>query len=374
MFSKLYSSVVIVSFIEVVANAASQSPLLTGWSWFVLTLSGIPIIGMAFWAWRFNWLGVWPYLHGAMSFTALMMWPWLVINGDLLPAEFQPWVWWLVGMATISVGVTAPILVGFSYLVTISVAWFFVDTSYFGGSSDPWVSFQDSVYAFLVGGTVSGLIIMVKQAAKRTDQANSASIMSSIEQAQTDAVERERQRIDALVHDHVLNTLVLASKAESKEEQTAVLELAKDAIESLEQAAKDPETQGNVTLLGLYRALRKAAVRMAPEIQVETHVAGLTNLPTLVAQAITEATLQAVDNAQRHSKAQNIHLHLGVSSDDDLVIRIQDDGVGFKLDRIARDRIGVKISILARLKAVGAVATIDSEQMVGTTVAIRWSA
>lgn len=374
MFSKLYSSVVIVSFLEVVANAASQSPLLNGWSWFVLLLTGIPIIGMSFWAWRFNWLGVWPYLHGAMSFTALVMWPFLVINGDLLPAEFQPWVWWLVGMATISVGVTAPIWVGFGFLLVTSMAWFFVDTSYFGGSSDPWVSFQDSIYAFLVGGTISGLLIMVKQAARRTDEANSALIQSSIEQAQTDAAERERQRIDALVHDHVLNTLVLASKAETKQEQVAVFELAQDAISSLERAAKEPDTQGSVTLLGLYRALRKAALRISPEIKVETHVAGLIKLPTFVAEAITEATLQAVDNAHRHSKASTIHLYLGVSSPDDLVIRIQDDGIGFKLDRIARDRIGVKTSILARLEAVGAVGGIDSAPMVGTTVTIMWSA
>ena len=374
MFSKLYSSVVLISFSEVMANAIAQSSYLTGWSWFVLVLSGAPILGMSIWAFRFNWLGYWPYIHGAMTFTALVMWPWLVADGGALPAEFQPWVWWLVGMATISVGVTAPVWIGASYLLTVSTAWFFIDTSYFGGSSDPWVSLQDSVYAFLVGGTVSGLIIMVKEAAKRTDEANSAFIQSSIKQAQTDAIERERQRIDALVHDHVLNTLVLASKADDKAEQVAVLELAKDAITSLEQAANEPESQSSVTLLGLYRALRKAAVRISPEIKIETHVAGLVNLPSLVAQAITEATLQAVDNAQRHSKAKSINLFLGVSPQDDLLIRVQDDGVGFRMDRVARDRIGVRTSIIARLQTVGAIAEVASEPMAGTSVTIRWSA
>jgi signal transduction histidine kinase len=296
-----------------------------------------------------------------------------VIDGDALPAEYQPWVWWVIGMSVISVGVTAPIWLGFSFLITTSVVWFFVDTSYFGGYSDPWVSMQDSVYAFLVGGSVSGLILMVKQAARQTDIANSAVIKSSIQQAQVDAVERERQRIDALVHDRVLNTLVLASKANSSTEQRAVEQMSKDAITSLEEAGNEPKDSGEVTLLGLYRALRKAAVRMIPSIEVETTSAGLLELPGYVAEAVTEATIQALDNAARHSNARNIRLYLGSSSANDLVIKLIDDGIGFKLDRIAKDRIGIRTSISARLEMAGARAEIITNPGDGTTIVIRWN-
>ena len=373
MFSKLYSSVVIISFVEVVANAIAQSPLLTGWSWAALSLVALPILGMAYSAWRHNRLGFWPRLHGVAALIAMWVWPWLVLDGDALPAEFQPWIWWVIGMATISVGANAPIPIGTAYLVIATVAWFFIDTSYFAGNSDPLVSLQDSVYLFLVGGTISGLLVMVKRAARETDLANSALIQSSIEQAQTDAIERERQRIDALVHDHVLNTLVLASKAESRNDQESVFHFAKDSILILEKAAQEPEMQGSVTLLGLYRALRKAAITILPDVKVETHVAGMTSLPSSVAQAITEATLQALDNAKKHSRAKQVSLSLGVSDTDQILISIKDDGVGFRTERIGRDRIGIKTSIIARLNAVGARAEIDSSPGLGTTVTIRWS-
>lgn len=372
MFSKLYSSVVIISYVEVVANALAQGPLLTGWSWVVLCLVAFPILGMSYSAWRDNRLGFWPRLHGITALVAMWVWPWLVLDGNALPAEFQPWIWWVIGMATISVGANSPIPIGVGYLVISSVAWFFIDTSYFAGNSDPLVSLQDSVYLFLVGGTISGLLVMVKRAARETDLANSALIESSIEQAQIDAIERERQRIDALVHDHVLNTLVLASKADSREEQESVFHFAKDSILSLEKATQEPEIQGPVTLLGLYRALRKSASDILPEVKVETHVSGMTSLPSHVAQAITEATLQALDNAKKHSKAQHVHLSLGVSETDQILIEVKDDGVGFRADRVARDRIGMKTSIIARLSAVGARAEIDSRSGQGTTVTIRW--
>jgi signal transduction histidine kinase len=99
----------------------------------------------------------------------------------------------------------------------------------------------------------------------------------------------------------------------------------------------------------------------------------MTSLPSSVAQAITEATLQALDNAKKHSRAKHVSLSLGVSDVDQILISIQDDGVGFRKERIGRDRIGIKTSIIARLNAVGAWAEIDSNPGMGTTVTIRWS-
>lgn len=277
-------------------------------------------------------------------------------------------------MATISVGVTAPIWIGTTFLFVTSATWFFVDVSPYAGSSNPWISLQDAVYTFLIGGAVSGLIIMVKQAAKRTDKANSAVIRSAIEQAQIDAIERERQRIDALVHDRVLNTLVLASKAKGPEEQREVAKMSQEAISSLEQAAKEPRANSAVTFVGLFQAIRKTALRLDPRIQVDIFSTELTPIPSAVAQAVTEATLQALDNALRHSNANSIGLQMGANGASQLEIKVVDDGIGFKVEKMSRDRIGVRTSILARLKMVGADVSIQSSPGSGTAVTIRWSA
>jgi signal transduction histidine kinase len=372
-FSKIYAGVLLATSSELIANAIFQSQYLNSWSWFLVGLVLVPIVAMNIWAWTKDELVWWPYLHGASVLIAMLMWPWVVVDGDALPAEYQPWIWWGVGMAVISVGVTAPRWLGVGFLVLVPVAWFLLDTSYFGGTSDPLVSIQDSVYVFLLGGSVSGLILMSRQAAKRADQANSLALASAIEQAQIDAVERERQRIDALVHDRVLNTLVLAANAQTKEEFVAVTHMASEAIESLEQAAQEPPERSQVTLLGLYRALRKAAVRLIPNIEVITETGGLIELPSDVAQAITEATIQALDNAARHSKANRVTLRLSSTPDHDLEIEIADDGIGFRVDRIARDRIGIRTSITARLQLVRAQASIISQPGAGTRILIRWS-
>jgi signal transduction histidine kinase len=371
--AKIYSALVLGTHAEVLINGVIQASVLNTWSWLLLVVSLVPVVGMVVHSWLERSLGVWAYLHGLVAIAIMVVWPWLVIDGDQLPSEFQPWVWWMIGMAVISVGITAPIWLGVTNLFLTSLGWFLLDTSYFGGTSDPMVSLQDSVYVFLLGGTVSGLVLLTRDAARKADIANSQAIASAVAQAQTDAVERERQRIDALVHDRVLNTLLLASSAGSQAEFQSVRQMADEAIVSLETAAEEPDTGGEVTLLGLYRALRKAALKMDAQILVETDSGGLTKMPRDVAQAITEATIQALDNAVRHSRASSITLHLGSETDHDVVIEVTDNGIGFRPERVGRDRIGIQTSIRARVQAVGGRTAIESSPGSGTKVSVRWS-
>ena len=105
--------------------------------------------------------------------------------------------------------------------------------------------------------------------------------------------------------------MLVAANAKSEQEQLAAATAAMDAIASLESAANDQEINSRVTTLGLYRSLRKAAFRASNEIEVEILSAGLEEIPADIAQTITEAALQAIDNAVRHSKASQIRLRLG---------------------------------------------------------------
>lgn len=372
--AKIYSALVLGTHAEVVVNAVGQSDVLSSWNWLLLTLSLVPVFGMLVNAWVDRTLGVWAYLHGFVSLSIMALWPLIVVNPGEMTGDFQPWVWWMVGMAAISVGISAPIWLGIVNLVVSSAAWFLLTTSPFGGGSNPALALQDSLYVFLLGGTVSGLVLLTRDAAKKADAANSEAISSAVSQAQTDAIERERQRIDALVHDKVLNTLLLASSATTTKEARSVWEMAQEAIESLEMAAEDPNLDGDVTLIGLYRALRKAALKIAPMAVVETTSTSLLTMPRAVAQAITEATIQALDNAVRHSKATRITLRLGSGLDQEVVIQVRDDGVGFRPEKVGRDRIGIQTSIMARLQAVGGNASIESDAGMGTNVILRWSA
>jgi signal transduction histidine kinase len=373
MFSRIYAAVVAVLQVEVIANAFFQAPYLGVGKWWVVIYVTLPIIGMNVWAWLRGSLGFWAYLHGATVLIALWRWQTLVEDPNLLPENFQAWVWWLVGMATITMGVAKPLWLGALYLVAASASWFYLDTSIAGGSGDPAIALQDSVYVFLLGGAVSSLIRLTREGARRADEANSIAIESAVEQAQIDAAERERQRIDALVHDRVLNTLLVAANAKSEQEQQAVATMAVDAIASLESAVSDQEYESRVTTLGLYRSLRKAAFRTSHDIEVEILSAGLEEIPAEIAQTITEAALQAMDNAVRHSKAVRIQLSLGSPTLAGLVVEVKDNGTGFTPERLPKDRLGISTSIKARMELIGGEAQVSSSPGNGTKVLLRWA-
>jgi signal transduction histidine kinase len=275
-------------------------------------------------------------------------------------------------MGVVAVGVVARPWIALAYLLVTTVSWFILNTSYFGGAADPWVTLQDSTYIFLFGGTILGLFILVRDSVKKVDLANSAVIQAAVSQASVDATERERQRIDALVHDRVLNTLLLAAKAKTKAEEQSAAKLAKEAITSLRLAQREPDESSTVSQLGLFRALKRVAEQMNSKIEVDIQSGGTEVIPQQVAQALTEAIIQAIDNALRHSKASTIKLTLQSIDERGVRIQLRDDGIGFRIDRIPRDRIGVRTSIFARLEAVRSKASVVTGPGEGTEVILEW--
>ncbi len=374
LIRRLFALTITLASVETFANAFAQFELLTiyGQVTVWVLLATVMVIIASTWS-RFG-SDPFLYIYGALSFLYMVSWPIAILEPALLPSEFQPWIWWVIGMGVVAMGVVARPWISLLYLFLTTVIWFFLNTSYYGGGADPIVTLQDSTYIFLFGGTILGLFILVRDSVKKVDLANSAVIQAAVSQASTDATERERQRIDALVHDRVLNTLLLAAKAKTKGDEQSSAKLAREAIASLRQAQKDPDVSATVTQLGLFRALKRVAEQMNPKIEIDILSGGTEPIPQQVAQALTEATIQAIDNAGRHSKADSIRLTLKSLDPNGVRIELSDSGVGFRLDRIPRDRIGVKTSIFARLEAVRGRASVRSAPGEGTTVSLEWTA
>ena len=119
--------------------------------------------------------------------------------------------------------------------------------------------------------------------------------------------------------------------------------------------------------------MRKAAFRASQDIEVEILSAGLEEIPAEIAQTITEAALQAMDNAVRHSKAGRIQLRLGSPTLAGLVVEVKDNGTGFTPERLPKDRLGISASIKARMELIGGEAQVTSSPGNGTTVLLRWA-
>ena len=371
---RVLSVVLVLSLIELAANAISQSSQLnilsTAWL-ALLTLTTIATFLSSWFTAGVNYLFT---IHGLIAGASLIAWPLMLSEMGSFEQGMKPWIWWTLGIGILSFGLFVNWWLGAIYLLGASIGWLLLTISQFGGDAQLVSGVQDAVYLFLFGGSVIGMINLVRQGAIRADQANSFAIESAIEQARIDAVERERQRLDALIHDRVLNTLLLSGKAETSAERKSAAKLAENAILSLQEALVEPRSTPSVTPLGLFRALRKAALQLLPVIEVRTMGGGSEEISAEKAQAITQATLQVIDNAATHSNATSYELLMDSPVTGAIEIVVRDNGSGFRLDKLPKDRIGLRTSVIARMEAIGGYAKISSSGEAGTEIKLGWSA
>ena len=355
--------------VEVFVNGLSQVQVVNGLNTFLfaayLGLASITLLSL--------WFGsgkAIPLIYGVAILLMTLFMPLTDITNYDFNSTGRPWIWWAIGFAAILVAVFTKTWQWTVYVVTISVSWFVGEVSLFGEERVLQASL-DSAFFIIYCFAVMALVALVREGAAEVDLANGQAIMSSLQQAKTEAIERERQRVDALVHDQVLHTLLLAARAQGPDEIRAAGESAANAIRSLEQAQSDQDKSEIVTTAGLFRALESAAEKLDARVKVEISGSNVDTLAPEVAQAITEATLQALDNSIQHSKAQVISLSLA-SDGRGVKFVVSDDGVGFRPERISKDRIGISTSILFRMKSIDGAAEIESATGRGTTVTLRW--
>lgn len=370
---QVLSIVLILSLPELIANAGSQAEFTNVYSAVLFALLTLTTFAGFVSSWFFATGTIAFLLHGLVAGLSVFLWPLLLVDPSNFLADAKPWIWWTLGIGILSFGLFVKWWIAGHYLVLVSVGWSFLIMSESGGLASAQSAIQDGVYLFLFGGSILGMINLVRRGAKRADEANTQAIESAIEQARIDAVERERQRLDALIHDRVLNTLLVAGKAESAEDQKGAAQLAENAIQTLQEALVEPRSTPSVTPLGLFRALRKAAMQLLPIIEVRTLGGGSEEIPALEAQAITQATLQAIDNAARHSGATRFELVLDSPAPGSLEIIVKDNGSGFRADRLPKDRIGIRTSVIGRMEAIGGQAKINTAPGSGTEIILRWS-
>jgi signal transduction histidine kinase len=319
------------------------------------------------------WFGkgkLWPIIYSGTVLLVVILTPFASDGEAVLEGNARPWIWWAIGFSVILFAVFTTTSQWVLHLILASGAWFYVELSLFGEARLLQASL-DSAFFIVYCLAVMALVSLVRQGATEVDLANGEAIQSSLQQARIEAIERERQRVDALVHDQVLHTLLLAARAQTKEEKAAAKDSARQAIASLKKAQSDQEKSETVTTAGLFRAIENAAVKLDTRIQVQTKGSSTDLLPPDVAQAMTEATLQALDNAIQHSEAKTIELLLA-SNESGVEFRVTDDGIGFRPERVSKDRIGISTSIHLRLKSIQGVANVVSSPGKGTVVTLRW--
>lgn len=370
---RTYSVVLALSFVEVVFNHRNQAGYIDPYfdAFFWLISLGVLLVVITAWVGRWNNFALW--FHAGSIGLAVVSLPLLESTATAAIWEFSnPWVWWCVGPGASSAAVSGNRIASAIFLPAIAVGWLQVHLLLQWAENPLFSGLQDSMYVLLLAGTLSGLVSLLREWANGVDRATTLLFESKLNKAKADAIEREQQRIDALVHDSVLHTLVFAASAKSAAEKESAVKLADIAMNKLETAWKPPNQDNSVSTLGLLRAIKQLALDQISDIEVTLLDGGSQPIPVDVGDAITEATLQAIDNALQHSGAKKFSLILSSPEEGVVDIELTDDGKGFNKNRVPRDRIGIPLSILGRMETIGGVATIKTSPGNGTSVKLRW--
>ncbi|RFA22613.1 sensor histidine kinase [Subtercola boreus] len=319
--------------------------------------------------------------HIAMSiFTvvyllALAFWPVGLLRGAGSVAD-QPWLWYLITIAMTFAAMTFSLGWAVWYIVFSSAVYVFIRTQPAGGAAHVSLALIDGFYVVLLGAFSLAFITALRAAADRVDAAQSTAMEQYAGAARNHAAELERLKVDSLVHDTVLSTLIFAARAETPGERELAVALSAAALETLQEApdAFDPAVE--VSLSELSNRLADAAQLLSPRIVFPPVQAGSGRVPGRVAEAVFTAAQQALINSLQHAGdlGDDVVRTLLVRGEPGggFTVQVSDTGRGFDVADVPRARLGLRVSIRERVESVGGRVRVQSVPGGGTSVILEW--
>ena len=310
--------------------------------------------------------------------AALVAWPFLVVDTAAM-AGGQPWLYYLCTVATTAAVIAASPVAATAYTIVVPAAYGALRLTAAGGDAGALLAVLDAMYAAILGIAVLVIVTMLRQAAEAVDTAQEAALQRYDLVARQHATEIERVKIDALVHDSVLTTLLSAAAAETPEERSLAARMAADATRRLDEAgAASPRTNDRVGLSVLVRRLRGSLAAFTTPFVVRVVNTGGVELPVEAVDALASSALQAIVNSVQHAdepgRTTRRELRIRGVRAGGCVIEVADTGRGFDPATVPDSRLGLRVSIDERMSNAGGAAVIDAAPGRGTTVTLSWPA
>ena len=231
------------------------------------------------------------------------------------------------------------------------------------------VSVEDVMLDMTTNLATVGALTWLLRLAETSDASGTQQRAQAVELAAHQASTRAQHEANSFIHDHILSALIAV--ANGLPDRAALRGSARQALDSLstETAVTSP-----VTARTLLNDVAGCVGAMAGDICTDVLLTREHEIPPEVAQAITEATLEAVRNSLRHAgdDAAVTRTVTLTSEAYGVTIEVNDNGRGFDPAAAGRGRHSVSGSIIARMQDVGGRATVDSAPGEGTCVTLRW--
>jgi signal transduction histidine kinase len=301
--------------------------------------------------------------------VVLATWPFAVLQ----PSADSPWLYYLVTIATAMAAIGLRPRWAAVYLVVTPTVYAVIRLAPVGGGLTVFRVTLDSIYSVVLGGAILVILTMLRTAAIAVDRAQATALEGYSHAVRAHAMEAERVRVDAIVHDSVLTTLLYAARADTPEAQQMAVVMASNAIGHLREAALAvPDDGSAVRVSTVANRTRDAIEELQGSFDITAGRLGTRSMPVVAAEAIQSAALQAAFNSLSHA-GDGAHRSVRLDAfGSGLQIVISDDGRGFDLESVPEERLGVRVSIIERLANVGGAAEVESAPGAGTVVTIRW--
>ncbi len=353
--------------------AADQVPHLDR-LWLALFGGGIAVtsVAMVIWSWsgRSLRLLLGPYV--ALVSGGLVTWPLAWRSPE--PASGSPWLWMCMGVSTVCLALLAGTRWGLLYAVVSGMAFAVVRMTPSGQGIPPLNAAQDMLVLFANPTAVMVGLAVVKDSVRQLDQSLAGTQREEAGAALEEALVEERRRLDGIVHDEVMTTLVAAAQSEGPHDPR-VVELAGRAIGRLAEAGQPADSGVAVTAHHLAWLVEDVVTAVCPEADVRATLAdpGVT-IPPGVASALGQAVREVAVNVSRHARADRVEVILtdDVARERGIQVVVADDGRGFDVTAVPSDRFGLQVSVAERMRSVGGRAEVTSGPGRGTVVVLTW--
>lgn len=321
---------------------------------------------------------------------------WYLSPGPLPPGAEIPWMITYTGVPAVAVAVFAGPRLTWTFTVLATVLSGLVRFRTTTETTPVLVGLADALFSLLLVSVFVVLTLTARRAAARVDETTVLIRQAEARRAARVARRQERLRIDALVHDSVISTLLMAGLGHSP-----LPVVSAHAAKTLRQldALREPPVQPVVLVSDIVRRLTRMAVQIAPDAVV--HVddpasadGGATverTVPAVAVAAMLGAAGEALRNSiasaagpsatagstpapgRRASRTVRRSITL-LSTVDGCQITVSDDGVGFDPVAVPPERLGISQSIIGRMEQVpGGAANLRSSPGTGTDVVITWA-
>ncbi|MGC0366468.1 signal transduction histidine kinase [Rhodococcus sp. 27YEA15] len=303
----------------------------------------------------------------AMAFILVNALWWAAWDGTSAN-EVKLWITTFPGLSSLAAAAAwTPTITALHLVVAVSLSQF----ASHAARTEPTTHmlFADISFSLMFCSVFVAAAVMAMRTGRVLDSTIASTYASTSSAAAAEATAVERERFGALVHDTVMSTLLAASR---NERDPSVIEQAQRTVSYLDDLRSGTHRRRRVDIHDALAQLRSVAAEVDESIIFITDIRTVTDTdayPSDSIHALSGALAEALRNSVRHAGPHAVRRVGATVFAGYVEIIVSDDGVGFDPSAVSTHRLGITVSIHARMqKTDGGSARVRSTPGQGTVV------